>query len=516
MMSVAEQTLILLYKPKSRDLGQLEKVSKDLGCALQTCENVQTFQNLVKEGRILAIIVDLGSEAVAEETKSEFIRETSDLFWPEDAGIVLIYRTEGSTPAIWTGDKDPRFIRLALNSAQFIFGDKDWSRTAQRISECKNQKDQVFPRLKVDVRVDQNQSGYFSNEAKLLLRGAFREMSAVQVSFRKQGLSGSIGFMIQPFDREGHKASLKYFGKLYRDDSKANNDYNNWDALVRKTMSSLHYPSYDVGRSCKGKAFSLWVTELFEGPGNEVITFRDMVRSESYSVEQVCNFLHSALRVLDQYWKATFREWATSLTDEYLPAKRWKEERQRTLESELIAGFGLGVGWEQPPEERLAKHIHPNVVKGKNIKRCHGDFHGDNIIPRCFEDKLIPAFIDFSNAHPSKHYLTDHVALETDLIVNGLDTANIADFLELLRFDTIFDLDVLQDRPKLFQKIFHLIVILRADAKETYGADEVEYLSAALHKTLNLLSYGNYPPAEYERAIQYGRLLIKRLKSILN
>jgi hypothetical protein len=334
--------------------------------------------------------------------------------------------------------------------------------------------------------------------------------------FRKQGLSGSIGFIIQPFDKDGHQTSLKYFGKFYRDDSKANNDYSNWEAHVQKTLNSLHYPNYDVARSCKGKAFSLWVTELFEGPGNEVITFRDMVKSDSYSVEQVCNFLDSALSVLKKYWKQPFYERPVDLIDEYLPTNRLKEERLRNLESELIAGLGLGGGSDLSPKERLGTQIHPSVVAGKNLKRCHGDFHGDNIIPRCFEDKLIPAFIDFSNAHPAKHYLTDHVALESDLIINGLDTVNVADFLELLRFDAMLDRDVLENRPKTFQKIFHLVVILRKDANETYGADEGEYLSAALHKTLNLLSYGNYPPAEYERAIQYGRLLVKRLKSILN
>ena len=341
-------------------------------------------------------------------------------------------------------------------------------------------------------------------------------MSAVQVSFRKQGLSGSIGFMIQPFGNDGLPTSLKYFGKLYRDDSKAKNDYYNWDAHVRNTMSSLHYPSYDVGRSCKGKAFSLWVTELFEGPGNEVITFRDMVKSERYSVEQVCNFLDSALGVLRRYWKQPFYQGPVDLIDEYLPINRLKEDRVRNLESELIAGLGLGGVWEPSPKERLAKHVHPAVVMGKNSKRCHGDFHADNIIPRCFEDKLIPAFIDFSNTHPTKHYLTDHVALESDLIINGLDTANIASFCDLLSFDAMPDRDLLQNQPPAFQKIFHLIMLIRKDARETYGADEGEYLSPALHKTLNLLSYGNYPSAEYERAIQYGRLLVKRLKNILN
>jgi hypothetical protein len=511
-MLTAKRNLVLLYKPKLRDTARLEKACSEIGWVLVPCPDTAVFQARLETGEAVAIIVDLGTEEKGEELKKEFIVETSHIFLPEDADILIIYSNQGSTPKDWTGGKDPRFISRVSTPPDVVYGDKEWSQVVQKLTNHRLQVTQYSPRHIVSIKCAEGQEVHFPQEARLLLRGAFSEMSRIDVSFRRQGLSGSIGCIVQPYDVGDNKLSMRFFGKLYDDILTAQNDYRNWKDYIYNRMPSLHYPSYDLSRSCNGKRFSLFVSELVEGPGNEIITFRDMVESDRYSVLEVCEFLQSVLNVCEKYWKVPLTEGSVDLVKEYLSACRPGSERLRTLESEMIGSLGLGNMEDLTPQFRISKFINEGTLTGSKVKKCHGDLHADNIVPRCFEDKLIPAFIDFSKVHPARHFLADHATLEVDLIVNSLNSTYDSESLKFLSVDELLDPRTYGHRLLRYQKIGNLLLLLRNNAEQVYGADKSEYLKAAFFRTLNVLSYGTLPIDEYGRATGYCKYLIQKLR----
>jgi hypothetical protein len=511
-MVTAKRNLVLVYRPRLRETARLERACSEIGWILVPCPDTAIFQARLETGETAAIIVDLGTEEQGEELKKEFIVETSHVFLPEDADILIIYSSEGSTPKGWTGGKDPRFISRISTPLEVVYGDKEWSQVTEKLTNHSLQLTQYSSRHIVSIECDETQKVHFPHEARLLLRGAFSEMSRIDVSFRRQGLSGSTGCIIQPYDAGDNKLSMRFFGKLYHDTLTAHNDYRNWKEHIYNRMPSLHYPSYDLSRSCNGKRFSLFVSELAEGPGNEIITFRDMVESHQYSVLEVCEFLQSVLNVCERYWKVPLIEGSVDLANEYLSGCFSNPERLRTLESEMIGSLGLGNMEDLTPKARISKFINEGTLTGSKVKKCHGDLHADNIVPRCFEDKLIPAFIDFSKVHPARHFLADHVTLEVDLIVNSLDSTCDSDSLKLLSLDELLDPRSQSDRSLRFQKIANLLLLLRQNAKHVYGAHKREYLKAAFFRTLNVLSYGTLPFDEYGRATEYCRYLIQKLR----
>ncbi len=113
----------------------------------------------------------------------------------------------------------------------------------------------------------------------------------------------------------------------------------------------------------------------------------------------------------------------------------------------------------------------------------------------------------------------DLVTLESDTIIRCLDQTNIRPFLEVLRFgtqegDKHSRSSICSSMSGQAQKATAVINALRQNAIAIHQVDEKEYITGALLKTLEILSY-KLPPDQNGRATTYVSYLCDRIRQLL-
>ena len=355
----------------------------------------------------------------------------------------------------------------------------------------------------------------FPSEAEDLLRAAFRDKPCIVVRFPKQGFSESLVFSIQPLDSSDRKTGISFLAKLYSNDEKARTERYNCQHHVVAYMNPRYYPKYDDVRRCRGRAFSLLVTNLIEGPDGQVTSFKDIVEADSFSVQQVEEFIDTTLLILDQSWNGTMQLAPVDLVWEYLRKSLDEESRERKLlEAENVSHRWFGICLEKGNLESNIRSFLP--THGTRARICHGDFHADNLMVEDIKGTLVPVFIDFSRTGP-KHSVMDLVTLESDLIIRSLEGTDIGPFLRSVD-DITDEIGTPREKPIGIQgshrtrKIGTVIRRLRHNAISVHGVSISEYERAALLKTLEVLSYGKLPFYQNERATQHVTHLCSRVR----
>jgi len=470
--------------------------------------------------------VPLESPEKGQEQAREFIIVARGLLRPEDSDVQIIYSTETDTPIGWQ-ELEPNRIRRYHDSAlpKLCTRDIEWKCSIEKLTFVVK----LSPlRLSVHrpgltIEFEEESSGGtqlvntpFPSEVGYLLRAAFKDKARIKVGMPRQGFSGSMGYIIYPFD-QADRPTKRFFAKVYPEQTKANEEYKNFRDHVFEYFPNINHPSYDFERRYVGVAYSLIVTDLVEYAEGQSLAFLDMVQSPDFSAEQAIRFMSVALNVMDHHWPSYCKDTPIDLVGIYLGDVLKDEKRKQRLESEnschkwFNKWFSCSGGTERI-EENIQSYFCEGSLVGRKLKKCHGDLHGENLMVG-HRDRHIPVFIDFSRTGET-HYLKDLVTVESDLIIRGLNGIpeylardRVMSFLESLGFGSEGATNRAggnAERESLqAQKVKGVIGVLRRNAVATHGASESEYQMAALLKTLEVLSYGKLPHQQNERAVQY-------------
>ncbi len=529
-----ELPIILIYKTINRDLLPLKRACQKLRLSLHVCENQEQLQRELETSLVTCIIVPLGSKEESGNQATEFATMIGEFLRPEDSDLEIIYSTETTSPNGWHKVPDPKVIRryYDYHLPRLCTEDLQWVNTVNYLKSLTLEDSYGRNRQRTIVKIgfasDKPYRGEvgnvpFSTEAGFLLRAAFKDMSRIEVHTPRQGLSGSRGYIIQPFDSAGNETK-KFFAKIFPEQGKAIKEYQNFREHVSNYFLALHYPNYNYPRRYSGIGLSLFVTDLVVGPNGVSTSLREMVQSPIFSVKQLTDFFSEALSIMDQHWHCRHSKEALDLVEAYLNKFLKDEMKRAKLDSDNYCHkwFGKRVS-DVPFEGKLRSSFPTHCFAGTNLKICHGDLHLDNIMAGHFGGKLIPVFIDFSRTGET-HSLNDLVTLESDLIIRCLNGAKyeaekFQSFLESLSFKVQSDNH--QERENLgidelleIEKVRAISKLLRKNAISLHGASEVEYYMAALLKTLEVLSYGQLPNDENERAAAYVTYLCERIRRL--
>jgi hypothetical protein len=210
---------------------------------------------------------------------------------------------------------------------------------------------------------------------------------------------GSIVCAIQPFDLYGNKKIQRYLVKLYHDEEKARQEYKNYQNYVNGSIPAEHHPKYDHHRTYRGKAFSIFVMDLKEGPGGRPVSLREVMTSSEFNRGDVRQFVLKAIRVLDDYWMSATSSGRTDLIWEYMRKcffGKNKESCERLLLSFDSCHRWFGSLSEGSTfEERLRLFLADNSSFNTTLKKCHGDLHTDNIMVGHYERNLYLSLLIF-------------------------------------------------------------------------------------------------------------------------
>lgn len=274
---------VVVYKPQERNITPLEKICDEFNLNLHICDNGEELRKEFEKQGVKFIIVPLGLERGGRKAK-EFAEIAADILQPEDSDLVIIYSTEGYSPDEWLGEPDPRCTRVYHNYArpQLLMADKGWEKTIDFLKEADSREILARNPFKHTVEIeffdkklnDTIWNTPFPSEAGFLLRSAFKDMAKIVVHTPRQGLSGSMGYVIEPFNPSGQKTK-KYFAKIYPDQGKALKEYENFRDHVYPCFPARHYPHYDYLRRYSGIAYSVIVSEMVEGLDGKSTTLRD-------------------------------------------------------------------------------------------------------------------------------------------------------------------------------------------------------------------------------------------------
>jgi len=527
---VSEAPLTIIYKAINRDLGTLQEACSSLKMTLRVVECEEELGRELNRGTVSCIIVPLGPDEECSKIVSEFTSTVAKILQPEDADITIIYSTERLTPANWTvlGRIDPRPIQSHDydQGPQLVTEDIQWKETIKKLKSLTGRIRYVRNPMGGIVKTEFKRitSVPFPTEPVLLLRAAFKDMSRISVRFPKQGLSGSIACIIQPYNVLGKKCK-QVFVKIYPDQEKAQRELSNYTTYVEPYIESSHYPGYQHFRRYRGKAYSLMVTELSVGPNSNALTLREMIFSPAYSVEQIKNFISDLLLAMGK-WPLTKRAEKIDLFNEYLAEVFTNEDKKIKLESENVyPGWFGDVADSLSLEGKIRKTLPEASLRGKFLRICHGDLHADNIMVKDVGGRLIPVLIDFSRTEQT-HSIKDLVTLEADMVIRGLcgtgglhERVGVQSFLELLSVETENGGHEKQDssdgkNSSQLGKVRLIIRKLRKNAFSTQGIPEIEYAGAALLKTLEILCYGKLPHEQNEKATTYVSYLCGRIRRL--
>lgn len=109
--------------------------------------------------------------------------------------------------------------------------------------------------------------------------------------------------------------------------------------------------------------------------------------------------------------------------------------------------------------------------------------------------------------------------MESDVIIRCLDGIEIDSFIDSLTFPKDSETEKIGftgygTKSTQTEKVYNILRTLRNSASSEHGVKEKEYLTATLLKTLEFLSFGDFPPDENTRATKYVDYLIRRLKTL--
>jgi len=509
--------IVVVYNKVNRELSGLEKACSQLKLSLHVSMSVKELQRELSTGLVMCIIVPVGSKTGGEDAKV-FAETMLEMLQPENCDLTIIYSSKKSFPEKWPSPPlDPRLIKDFDNDPQLVPFDTNWLRTIEKLKTLKQRfRYPCNPKgRRVQVKFVRPSIVPFPTEAGFLIRSAFKDMSKVVIESPRQGLSGSMVFAVQP-DLVAGKTSKKFLAKIYPDERKAWEEYERFQSHVKKYFSLFHYRQPDDARRYHGRGYSIFVTDLVTGPNGQPITLKDMITSKDFTSKQLTTFVSEILSALDDAWGRTYKIGSVNLEWDYLRYCLKDELRRRNLESENFYHSWFGPRLDNVPfQKKLRLCGIPISLRGTKSRICHGDLHGDNIMVGHYKNNLIPVFIDFSRTGP-KHSIMDLVTLESDAIIRCLDITNIQSFLKGLRFR----------RQKVgahvrgsircqnqLRKVEAIINALRQNAILVHKVDEGEYTTAALLKTLEILSY-KLLQDQNERATTYVSYLCERIRRL--
>jgi len=505
---------IIVYKTVDCDVADLQRVCDRLGFAFCMFDKPDDFKKEIEKGSVVAIVVPLGSTNDGNIIV-KFCETAENILRPEDAYVRIIYSTEKFTPVPLPQNIDPRPVKSYVNDPEILMEDIKWQKTIKALELLKENIDLVTDSVSNSVVVKPfgKTEVPFPTEALFLLRAAFNDMSKIDIKFPpKQGLSGSIACIVQPYDKASNKCAL-FFVKIYPDQQKANVELQNLKAYFNLYIPPEYYAHYQTFRRCKGRAFSIGVTDLAKGPQNKPLSFYEMLVSSRYSVVQIRSLIKEILFVFEKFPVNEGRV-KLDLCKEYLDFLSTKADREKLLNSENICRrwFGNIAGPEKLIEK--IKIILPTVAFQSVFQRiCHGDMHGDNIMLKEIRNRLGPFFIDYSHVG-YQHGIKDLITLETDVVIRGLEGIDVNLFLNSLEKKVRNNRLKLGKRQLLLaQKCAAVIRELRKKAS-SYDVSEIEYSGACLLKTLSILSYGKLPFNQNQRADLYIKYLLQKIKKL--
>ncbi len=513
-----KRRIVAVYNKVNRGLSGLDKTCRQLKLSLHICRNVKEFQRELSTGLVMCIVVPLGQKTGGRDAKI-FAESILELLRPEDSDLTIIYSTKKTSPKGWPGPLDPRPIKDFDNDPQLIPFDIDWQRTSEKLKTLKQRfRYSCNPKgRRVQVKFGSPSIVPFPTEAEFLVRGAFKDMPMVLIESPRQGLSGSMVFAVHPYLAAG-KTSKKFLAKVYPDERKAWEEYEKFHNHVKRYFSHFNYPQPDDARRYHGKGYSIFVTDLVTGRSGQPVTFKDMIRSKDYTLRELSAFVSEILSTLDDAWEPTSKTGSVDLVWEYLRYCLKDELRRRNLESENFYHGWFSNRLDNVPFEKKLRLCEGSISsQGTRLRICHGDLHGDNILVGYYKNNLIPVFIDFSRTGP-KHSVMDLATLESDTIIRCLDHTNIQPLIEVLRFDSQEASADCQNpmRGSISNQVKKVILIinkLRQNAIVVHKVDEKEYMTAALLKTLEILSY-KLPHDQNERATTYVSHLCERIRRL--
>jgi len=507
---------VVVYKKRSRDLSALHRACERLGVSLMVVESEEEFRREIATGETFCIIVPFGGKQEGGDNAREFINMAWRVLQPEDADVKIIYSTEGETPERLPHNLDPWPVKANDNYSIRLGYDTQWKDTILQLEALKGRysfSGHLAHGLQIEFAGHPHVA--FPTEAEFLLRAAFKDMSRIIIEFPRQGFSGSIACIVQPFDKSSRRCK-RVFVKIYPDQDKCDSELNNLLQYFERYFSTMHYPPIQHFRRYRGTAYSILVTELVESLNGKIVTFKQMVESPKYSPNEVKKFISNALSVMDSAWGRPKQERVPNLADVYLskvlPDEPKARERRRKLESENRCNRWFGdIADGVPLEEQINKSLTASSLEGTQLRICHGDFHGDNLLVKSVGNTRMPYFIDFSHSGET-HSIKDLVTLESDLIIrclSAIKAIKLEAFFESLSFQQKSSKRSESIRVK---KLWGVINTLRRSAIAVYKVSESEYEVAALLKTLEILSYGQLPPSQRQMATAYISYLCTKLR----
>lgn len=508
------QPKIIVYKIIDYNVDDLQSECVKIGYDFYVFDKPDDFKKEIDKGGVTAIVVPLGSTNDGNIIL-KFCEIAENILRPEDAYISIFYSTEKSTPEHFPRNIDPRPVKSYVNDPETLMQDINWQKTIEAIKSLKERVDLVTDSVpnRVNVKALGKTEVPFPIEAVFLLRAAFNDMSKIDIKFPpKQGLSGSIACIVQPYDKAANKCAL-FFVKIYPDQQKANSELHNLKSFFSVYISPEYYAHYETFRRCKGRVFSIGVTDLAKGPQNKPLSFYKMLGSSTYSVVKIKSFIKKILSVLEQFPtnEGTVK---LDLCKEYLDFLSTNADRENMLNSENICHRWFGNIADPEKLIEKIKALLPDFALESVFQRiCHGDMHGENIMIKKISDKLLPFFIDYSHVR-YQHGIKDMITLETDIIIRGLEGIDVILFL------TSLEKKVKNNRLKLGNP--HLLlankcaVVIRELRRKasSYNVSEIEYSAACLLKTLSILSYGKLPFDQNQRADLYVKYLLQNIKKL--
>jgi hypothetical protein len=517
--------LVVVYNCGSRDCNPVEQLCKEIGYDFLVTDNEAKLLEELTKGHVIALVISLDTAENKSALAQEFAKRIAKMLKPEDCDLRIMYSTENNCPLDWTYEPDPRSVTSFGNKPNFFPEDKDWMFTLREIREIKFWLGHARASSEVILELDADFKASLISESKSLLRAAFNDMSRIMVKALDQGFSGSSVLAIRAVDSEGIERAQRYLVKIFPEEDAAYDDYVKYKDDVKETLPKIHYPSYDPFRLYKGKARSIVVMELTEGPMGQPLTLREMIKSDNYKAEEVEQIVEKAISVLGEYWSTVVGSGSVDLIWEYL-TKSFHNRNQS--KEKILLGYDSSHKWFGGPsdqstfEERLKRFLSgkytPVVTQ---LKKCHGDLHTSNLVVDHYDGKMIPVFIDFSKTEKTKHCLSDLVTLEADVIIRCLGETDIRSFLHLIPFTNRQDnyVDLSQRREftsTLFRKVLSILKVIRVSAVDSHKVGEKEYLTCALLQALKFLSFGDMLLDENDRAVAYVSFIIDKLQGMAN
>lgn len=510
--------MLLVYSRGTRDLTPLELAAKELDIPFRVAADEPTLLKTLAAEAVSIIVVSLSGDEEGWTEAREFADAAAKALLPEDAEIRIVFSNEGYTPQGWH-DLDPRPIRGYGHESLLQMKDMGFQRTIALLGALKFQLSHTrLPGAGVEIDVDcaTDSAVPFPTEACYLIRAAFRDMKRVTVTFPNQGFSGSIACVIEPTDGLGTKCR-KSFAKIYHEEGAANRELGGCLRL-EPYLPQIHYPVPKQARRYRGRAYSIVVTDLAEGPERQVLNFRKMMETSQFTSQTVGHFAQGIvdlLRLLPHHRLLEPRD----LVREYLGGCLDDVSRRRKLESENTCHKWFGSLSDLTASsfsEVLRASLPPASLQGSMAGLCHGDLHTENILARCVQEAIIPVLVDFSMTSEDHHGIKDLVTLECDLVIRTSSIISLPSWLEGLEPISASEIGAsVESEPgqEDRRKMQSVVRTLREVAAAHFCASHAEYFGAAMLQALRVLSRGNLTHIQSVRASAYVTYLLGRIRS---